>query len=231
MLRTWLTRMRAGDEDIMAIELAVMEAVENAIEHGYGDAPGVVRVDAHLDRRGRVSFVISDGGRWRSPPAHPQHRGRGLALIHELVDEVEIERHGSGTVISFNRELRRPPAFGDREAVREEPHGTNDELTMDLHQREDELMLVLTGPIDLTNSAALRLRLQTLTRGGSTPLSIDLGAVTHIGSSGVDVLYEIAEEMLHSGHTMHLVAPPDTPAHHVLTLSGLEHITKYVEQH
>jgi len=90
-------------------------------------------------------------------------------------------------------------------------------------------MLVLSGPIDLTSSAVLRRQLQNLTRGGSTPLSMNLGAVTHIGSSGVDVLYEVAEEMRHAGHTMQLVAPSGSPAHHVLGLSGLEHITQHLE--
>jgi anti-anti-sigma regulatory factor len=58
---------------------------------------------------------------------------------------------------------------------------------------------------------------------------MNLGAVTHIGSSGVDVLYEVAEEMRHAGHTMQLVAPVGTPAHHVLGLSGLEHITQHLD--
>lgn len=228
-LGAWLTRMGAGDDDVVDVQLAVMEAVENAVEHGYRDAPGDVRVDAHLDRRGRASFVITDRGRWRPPPTQPRHRGRGLAMMQDCMDDVEVERLESGTVVSFDRELRRRPAFGDREAVREEPEDTDDELTMDLHQRGEELMLVLTGPVDVTSSAALRGRLQNLTRGGSTSLSMNLGAVTHIGSSGVTVLYEVAEAMRYAGHTMRLIAPSGTPAHHVLGLSGLGHITEHLE--
>ena len=227
-LSGWLTRLGADEEDVGAIQLAVMEAVENAIEHGYRDASGEVRVEAYLDRRGRACFVVSDRGKRRPPSTHPRHCGRGFALMHECADDVEIERLATGTTVSFNRELSRTPVFGDVKAVREEPYGKDDELLMDLRQRGDGLMLVLTGPIDLTSSAVLRRQLQNLTRGGSTPLSMNLGAVTHIGSSGVDVLYEVAEEMRHAGHTMELVAPSGTPAHHVLELSGLEHITQHL---
>jgi anti-anti-sigma factor len=149
--------------------------------------------------------------------------------MHDCADDVEIERLATGTSVSFNRELSRAPVFGDEWATHEEPYGSDDELLMELRERGNGLMLVLTGPIDMTSSAVLRRQLQNLTRGGSTPLSMNLGAVTHIGSSGVDVLYEVAEEMRHAGHTMQLVAPSGTTAHHVLELSGLESITQHLE--
>jgi anti-sigma regulatory factor (Ser/Thr protein kinase) len=46
---------------------------------------------------------VRDFGTWRPPRAGS--RGRGLALIEELVDELRIERGESGTLVIMRRSL------------------------------------------------------------------------------------------------------------------------------
>jgi serine/threonine-protein kinase RsbW len=81
--------------------LATAEAVANSIEHGYGlDASRTVNVLAQVD--GDVVAVrIADAGQWR-PPRSALQRGRGLALIGRLMDDLVIDR-GSGTTVLIRR--------------------------------------------------------------------------------------------------------------------------------
>jgi hypothetical protein len=72
----------------------VHEAVANVVDHAY--APGVdgqVVLTATLvpdGRERRVRIVVQDNGRWRSPPADPGYRGRGLQMVRSCMDVVDI---------------------------------------------------------------------------------------------------------------------------------------------
>lgn len=94
-LRAWL---EGHDFDLNAVGrlvLAASEAAVNAIEHGCGCEPAMtVGVDAWLEAS-HVVVEISDAGAWR-PPDVAGDRGRGLALMRQLVDEVEVDTvHGT----------------------------------------------------------------------------------------------------------------------------------------
>lgn len=93
--------------------LATTEAVANAVEHGsqpgelveityrVGDVESFVRV---LDGGGGVDWNPPDTP---TPPAATSARGRGLVLIADLADSVEMVRAGQGTEVrlSFVRPL------------------------------------------------------------------------------------------------------------------------------
>ncbi|HTJ38789.1 MAG TPA: SpoIIE family protein phosphatase [Dactylosporangium sp.] len=100
-LDRWLGAQGIGDYDRFGIVLATAEAVANSIEHGYGlDASRTVNVLAQVD--GDVVAVrIADAGQWR-PPRSALQRGRGLALIGRLMDDLVIDR-GSGTTVLIRR--------------------------------------------------------------------------------------------------------------------------------
>jgi anti-anti-sigma regulatory factor len=49
-------------------------------------------------------------------------------------------------------------------------------------------------------------------------LTIDLSAVTHLGSAGVSALSAARDRARRHGGDCVLVAPPGSPAHHVLSL-------------
>jgi anti-sigma regulatory factor (Ser/Thr protein kinase) len=77
---------------------AVGEAVANAIEHAYrGEPPGIVAVRTDADND-TVTVEVEDHGRWR-PFQRRDERGRGIVLMHELMDHVRITSAQNKTVI------------------------------------------------------------------------------------------------------------------------------------
>ena len=104
LLRRWLTESDASEDDVAAITLAVSEACANAIEHAYG--PGDARIEIVAARDSDAATIeIRDRGRWREPRG--ASRGRGIPLMREFMDEVEIEATDSGTEARLTRRLGR----------------------------------------------------------------------------------------------------------------------------
>ena len=50
-----------------------------------------------------MTVVVRDQGQWRS--ARGRDRGRGLQLVHGLMDTVEVLRSDSGTEVRMSRTL------------------------------------------------------------------------------------------------------------------------------
>lgn len=84
-----------------SIITAVGEAIANAVEHAYrGDpAPGYVYVRAHTDDE-NITIEVEDHGRWR-PFQRREERGRGIVLMHELMDRVRITSSQERTIITL----------------------------------------------------------------------------------------------------------------------------------
>jgi serine/threonine-protein kinase RsbW len=104
-LGTWLDGQGAPPEVGAEVALAVHEAAANAVEHAYPRGAGDLIVRARHDD-GRLVVVVEDEGEWR-PPSRTDQRGRGLALMHGLMDDVEIvpSRTGSGTRVTLRRRV------------------------------------------------------------------------------------------------------------------------------
>jgi anti-sigma regulatory factor (Ser/Thr protein kinase)/putative methionine-R-sulfoxide reductase with GAF domain len=101
-LRRWLRMHGATDSDLTEVTLAVSEACSNAIEHAYSPAPAMFELEGTA-QGDVVTFVISDGGRWRAPRGHD--RGRGLTIIDAAMDEVEVKSDETGTSVRMQRRL------------------------------------------------------------------------------------------------------------------------------
>jgi len=106
-LGEWLAAAGAPDDDAYDVLIAAGEAAANAVEHAYGP------VDAEFEVEGRVTdgsvvLAVRDSGRWREPRG--QHRGRGLLLMRELMDDVRIDRDEQGTAVEMRRALVRGEA-------------------------------------------------------------------------------------------------------------------------
>lgn len=89
---------------------AVGEAVANAVEHAYrGEEPGELIMRTEVDND-TVSVEIEDHGRWR-PFMRRDERGRGIVLMHELMDHVRITSAQNKTMIRLvmNRLPEEPP--------------------------------------------------------------------------------------------------------------------------
>ena len=100
-LGAWLEATGVGEDPGADVVLAIHEAVVNALEHSGGTQPVVVR-GTRLD--GLVAVEVLDSGSWKAPelPA-PEGRGRGLALIRDLVTNAEIITRTDGTTVRLCR--------------------------------------------------------------------------------------------------------------------------------
>ena len=104
-LGSWLDGHGATPEVGAEIALAVHEAAANVVEHAYRAGSGELVVRGRTDD-GRITVVVEDEGDWRAPSRTDQ-RGRGLALMHGLMDDVEITagEDGSGTRVTLRRQV------------------------------------------------------------------------------------------------------------------------------
>ena len=86
----------ASDETLIAIAMAVSEAVANVVVHAYAGVPGEVRVDADVEDD-ELELVVSDDGRGFMPGSAPG-LGLGLGLIRACAAAFEIRDRPLGGV-------------------------------------------------------------------------------------------------------------------------------------
>ncbi len=101
-LGAWSAQAALSDDTTADLQLMLSEAATNSVEHAYRDGPpGEFAYSVRRRDDGAIRVEVQDFGRWRPPPADPGYRGRGLAVIHNLADEVTFEVGESGTRIAF----------------------------------------------------------------------------------------------------------------------------------
>ncbi len=109
--------------DASMIELGIVEAVTNVIEHAYGGRPGGTVTLAFDVSDSEVHAVINDRGA-RPDPLQIAERplpdpsgmdrealsegGRGLAIMRGIFDDVSFASDGDQNTVSLTRHLRRP---------------------------------------------------------------------------------------------------------------------------
>ena len=104
-LMRFIARFRVGDGSELDIELALREALANAIVHGNQESfRKRVYVTCRCTTDGEVSITVEDEGQGFDSeaaldPTTPENRllthGRGIYLIKRSMDEVYFERAGS----------------------------------------------------------------------------------------------------------------------------------------
>jgi serine/threonine-protein kinase RsbW len=92
-----------GNED--AIELALTEALANAVMHGAkADPSKIVECDVGCDESRGMLIVVRDPGKGFDPAVVPSpiqgesiysDHGRGIYLINQLMDEVKFAKNGT----------------------------------------------------------------------------------------------------------------------------------------
>jgi len=107
----FISRYRKGDN--FEIELALSEALANAIIHGNQEDPSKrVYVTCRCSRDGDVSITVQDEGQGFKTdtlpnPTFPENRlggtGRGVYLMEALMDEVCFEQRG--TVVHMRKKF------------------------------------------------------------------------------------------------------------------------------
>jgi len=97
------TECASGRED--DIELALTEALANAVVHGAKSDPSkIVECDVACDDKRGMLIVVRDPGPGFDPGRIPDplqgeniysHHGRGIFLINQLMDEVKFHKNGT----------------------------------------------------------------------------------------------------------------------------------------
>ena len=92
-----------GHED--DIELALTEALANAVVHGAKNDPSkIIECDVACDENRGILIVVRDPGTGFDPtkianPCHGENiyasHGRGIYLINQLMDEVQFHKNGT----------------------------------------------------------------------------------------------------------------------------------------
>jgi len=92
-----------GHED--DIELALTEALANAVVHGAKNDPSkIIECDVACDEKQGILIIVRDPGAGFDPtkisnPCHGENiyasHGRGIYLINQLMDEVQFHKNGT----------------------------------------------------------------------------------------------------------------------------------------
>jgi anti-anti-sigma factor len=219
--------------------------VANAVQHAYvgdgaeGTAPTArtVHVEAVLSPQGEVALTVVDRGRWRTR-SEDRYRGRGLSLSSRLVDELRIDRRSEGTTVTVRHRLTglahvlNADHFTPGHAEDQAPDGSM-LLVFDQPRPGDAASADETAParirvdgsIDLTTVEPLEQELLRRTTSGTRSITVDLTGVTHLASSGVAVLHQLAERVEYNGSELCLYAPTGSTAQQILSLVRLPHVT------
>ena len=104
-LMRFILNFRSADDSATGIELALREALANAVIHGNGENSGKrVYVDCRCYMDGEVSITVRDEGRGFDCSAIPNPTfrenllftcGRGIYLMKTLMDEITFEEGGA----------------------------------------------------------------------------------------------------------------------------------------
>jgi anti-sigma regulatory factor (Ser/Thr protein kinase) len=89
------------------IKLAINEAVANAMEHGSPGSGDEVELRVVFEERA-LAIYVSDCGSFTPRTAHREavpERGRGLAFMDLLMDEVEVRPGADGTRVRMLKRL------------------------------------------------------------------------------------------------------------------------------
>jgi anti-anti-sigma factor len=226
------TRAAGLDEDsVDDLQLALGEALANAVEHAYATRGGEGRCEYRLERTagGSIEVCVRDEGVWRPAPADRGYRGRGLELISALAAEVEVTRTpddsgvaGSGTTVSF-RFVPAGPGPDDA-PVRARRHGSGAEpARLTVHPEREGPLLRVDGEVDLAAAPALRAEalrvLEDLPAGARVVL--DLEPVGYLASAGVGLVLELRAVAAARHAVLDVRTRPDSAPARALALGGV----------
>jgi PAS domain S-box-containing protein len=103
-LKGWLSRAGMDEDQTLKVLIATGEALANAIEHGHRViTEGAISLRA-IALADRVHVTVVDAGSWK-PPVAAAHRGRGIALMRALMQDVTISPRASGTTVHMHTRI------------------------------------------------------------------------------------------------------------------------------
>lgn len=103
-LADWATLAGLPPRDVEDLVLASYEAMANVVDHAYQPGQrGRFRLEAACTTDLQILVTVSDHGRWQPLLTDgSSHRGRGLPLIHQLADRVDVHHDQRGTTVQMH---------------------------------------------------------------------------------------------------------------------------------
>jgi anti-sigma regulatory factor (Ser/Thr protein kinase) len=195
-LREWLHGGGFTEDEAGDLVLAISEAVNNSIEHAYPEpGHGTIEVRAEVDRDGGITVDVVDHGQWRVPPPSLTTRGRGLLLMRESVDDVEINRSASGTTVRLRKARSPAPTTAD----------TAPDCHVHAYETSSGVVAVVRGDAPASAGPSLRRSLITAARGGAVPLTVDLSGLGAHREGVAHALAEVASALAAAGNRLTVV--------------------------
>lgn len=115
-LAAWLKdaceRARIAEPIAFDLELAMVEAANNVVLHGYDGGPGSLALSFHVEG-GTAFVVLADKGapipsemlsECRAVPADATH-GRGFTIMRSCVDALDYASQGAVNVLTFSKRI------------------------------------------------------------------------------------------------------------------------------
>ncbi len=225
----WLVLAGVPASDRDEIVLACNEACANAVEHASIAAPRrSIRIAARRSD-GAIVVEVADDGAWRDGGAGPE-RGRGLAIMRAVMDEVEVAPSSSGTVVRMRRRSHRGAGRRRRNVGNERPYtpgtlrcpdraGMGDllerrseiDLTMQLRRVGGWTVVSVEGELDLYSAPQLREAVTAAVQDGADHIVLDLTGVPFMDSSGLGVVVACLKHLRETGGELSVVTPPSSP--------------------
>jgi anti-anti-sigma factor len=91
-------------------------------------------------------------------------------------------------------------------------------------ERGDAIVARLVGEVDLSNASSVKDRLLQAVPNTATALVLDLSGTAYVDSSGVRLIFELAERLRSRGQKLELVVPDDSRIKRVLLLTEVQQV-------
>jgi anti-anti-sigma factor len=95
---------------------------------------------------------------------------------------------------------------------------------VELEQLGNVLVAHVSGEVDLSNATSVTERLVEAMPNSATALVLDLSGTLYLDSSGVRMLFELAQRLRNRGQELELVVPDDSNVKRVLLLTEVERV-------
>jgi anti-anti-sigma factor len=95
---------------------------------------------------------------------------------------------------------------------------------LELSRRGSVVVAQVSGEVDLSNAASVTERLIASMPNTATALVLDLSGTDYLDSSGVRLIFELAQRLRNRRQELHLVVPADSNIRRVLMLTEVERV-------
>jgi anti-anti-sigma factor len=95
---------------------------------------------------------------------------------------------------------------------------------LELEQVGNVLVAHVSGEVDLSNANSVTERLVDAMPNSATALVLDLSGTRYLDSSGVRMLFELAQRLRNRGQDLEIVVPDDSNVKRVLLLTEVERV-------